>query len=154
MQRFILLAAFLVTLNLALWYVFLPYVPEWMHRDGHNPAIDPVLTDVFVFTLEEEVRKKTGVVADGYVPADYLSAFPGLVETDFEGVAAAAGYYTVVNGRLTHTLGSTEGLVPSEATIVSRRGMETLLYNVATRVGVNLETNGTITDIMRALTQS
>ncbi len=154
MKQFLMLAGVLVLLNLAGWYFLLPYAPAWLMHDTATPALDPVLIDVFVFTLEEEVRKKTGIAADGYVPAEYLAAFPGLVETDFEGVAAAGGYYTIEGGRLTHTLGSPEGLVPTEATVVSRRGMETLLHNVATRVEVNLQTNGTITDIMRALTQS
>lgn len=154
MNRFVVFAAVLIMLNLAGWYFVLPYAPAWLHEHGHRQTIDPVLTDVFTFTLEEEVRKKTGVAADGYVPQDYLAAFPGLVETDFEGVAAVAGYYMMVNGRLTHELGSPEGLVPADATSVSQRGMETLLHNVATRVGVNLQTSGTITDIMRALTQS
>jgi hypothetical protein len=83
----------------------------------------------------------------------FLNVFPGLVETDFEGVEASIGHYTIVQGRLVHELGNPE-LVHSAAGAISRRGMETLLQNVAARLSIDLQSDGTITDIMRALIAS
>jgi hypothetical protein len=113
-------------------------------------SADPVVVDVFVYTLEEEVRKKSGQPAEGYVPSMFLEAFPGLAETDFEGVEASIGYYTIEQGRLVHKFDNTE-LIHSAATAITRRGMETLLHNVASRTNIDLQTDGTITDIMSVL---
>jgi len=109
-----------------------------------------VVIDVFIFTLEEEVRKKHGQPIEGYVPAMFLAAFLGLTETDFEGVEASIGYYTIEQGRLVHKLDETK-LIHSAATAISRKRMETLLYNVATRTNIDLHGDGTITDIMSVL---
>lgn len=112
--------------------------------------IDTDVVDVFRFTLEDEVRKKLGAPIEGYEPHMFLQVFPGLVETDFEGVQASIGSYTITEGRLEHKLDDTQ-LVHSAATAVTREGMETLLSNVAYRTGINLAAEGTITDIMSAL---
>lgn len=116
-------------------------------------SADPVLVDVFMFTLQEEVRKKIGQPVEGYEPSMFLEAFPGLTETDFDGVEASVGFYKIEQGRLTFVLDESQ-LVHSAAEAVTRRGMETLLNNVATRTNINLNTNGTITDIMSVLIRS
>ena len=106
--------------------------------------------DVFQFTLEDEVRKKTGQPIEGFEPVMYLQVFPGLVESDFDGVEASIGKYVMVDGKLEHQLDTTK-LIHSAAASIGRIGMETLLRNVATRIGIDLATDGTITDIMEAL---
>lgn len=113
--------------------------------------LSPDIIDVFRFTLEEEVVKKQGQPIEGFEPQMFLQAFPGLVETDFEGVQASVGYYTIRNGRLVHDTSGAE-LMHSAAGAISRRGMETLLNNVADRSGINLRAGGTITDIVGVIT--
>jgi hypothetical protein len=105
---------------------------------------------VFRFTLEEEVQKKMGMPIEGYEPKMFLQVFPGLVETDFDGVQASIGHYEIQEGRLVHVLDKTK-LVHSAAGAITREGVETLLNNIADRIGVDLTQNGTITDIMSAL---
>jgi hypothetical protein len=114
-------------------------------------TINADVVDVFRFTLEDEVRKKVGTPIEGYEPAMFLQVFPGLVETDFDGVAASIGGYTVIEGRLEHALDETQ-LIHSAAEAISRPGYATLLQNIADRTGVNLQADGTITDIMGSLT--
>jgi len=114
-------------------------------------AVDPDIVDVFQFTLQDEVRKKLGQPIEGYEPQMFLRVFPGLTETDFDGVKASIGRYVIEDGRLQHQMDNT-GLVHSAAGAVTRVGMETLLTNVATRTGIDLQTDGTITDIMSVLT--
>lgn len=109
------------------------------------------VVDVFQFTLEDEVRKKVGQPIDGFVPQMFLQVFPGLVETDFDGVEASVGWYTMLDGKLEHQLDETK-LVHSAAESIGRIGMETLLRNIANRIGIDLSTDGTITDIMNSLT--
>lgn len=113
-------------------------------------AVSPNVVDVFKFTLEEEVQKKIGMPVEGYEPQMFLQVFPGLADTDFEGVDASSGYYTVDNGKIALKLDDS-GLVHSAAGAITRDGIETLLYNVANRIGVDLKGEGTITDIMAAI---
>ncbi len=119
-------------------------------KEHTRVRINTDVVDVFRFTLEDEVRKKRGIPIEGYEPHMFLEVFPGLVETDFEGVQASIGHYTIEEGRLVHKLDDTQ-LVHSAATAVTREGMETLLSNVSKRTGVDLNADGTITDIMSAL---
>ncbi len=152
MLKYILFVMVLLALNVAFWYVggtdrIAPYLTSDPAPSVHT---DPVLTDVFVYTLEEEVQRKIGQPIEGYEPSMFLEVFPGLAETDFEGVEASIGFYTISQGRLVHELGTPE-LVHSAAGAVTRRGMETLLHNVASRLEIDLARDGTITDIMRAL---
>tara|TARA_B100000745_G_scaffold290251_2_gene229031 strand:- start:1291 stop:1761 length:471 start_codon:yes stop_codon:yes gene_type:complete len=106
--------------------------------------------DVFRFTLEEEVQKKIGTPVEGYEPQMFLQVFPGLVETDFDGVEASIGRYAVTEGRLTYMPDDTK-LIHSAATAIRRDGYETLLNNIADRIEINLTSDGTITDVMSAL---
>ncbi len=155
MLKYILFVSILVCLNLAFWYLggatFITSYTE--PKVTAEVTTDPVLIDVFVYTLEEEVRRKIGQPIEGYQPAMFLEVFPGLVETDFEGVEASIGFYTIVQGRLVHELGTPE-LVHSAAGAITPRGMETLLQNVASRLEIDLAHDGTITDIMRALLET
>lgn len=113
--------------------------------------VDADVVDLFRATLEDEVVEKIGQPIEGFEPQMFLQAFPGLVETDFEGVEASIGFYTIRNGRLVHD--TSDGvLIHSAAGAIGRPGMETLLNNVADRSGINIREEGTITDIMGVIT--
>ena len=120
-------------------------------QEDRTVSLRPDVVDVFRYTLEEAVDKKDGRPTDGYEPYMFLAVFPGLVETDFEGVQASIGYYTIEEGRLVHKLDDTQ-LIHSAAKAITRDGIQTLLNNVATRTGIDLSGEGTITDIMSAIT--
>ncbi len=116
-----------------------------------DTSIGTDVVDVFQFTLEDEVRKKIGKPENGFEPYMFLQVFPGLAETDFDGVEASVGRYYIVDGTLQYQTGVTK-LVHNAAKSIERTGMQTLLENVAKRIGIDLTTNGTITDIMRSIT--
>jgi hypothetical protein len=116
----------------------------------------PLTTDVsivFRATLLNEVQEQLGKPPEGYEPHMFLAVFPGLTETDFEGVEASVGYYTIDNGVLKH-IPDPSRLVHSAAKSVSRRGMDTLLMNISKRLKIDLSHDGTLTIIMNALTRS
>jgi len=108
------------------------------------------VVDVFRVTLEQEVQKKNGTPIEGYEPQMYLAVFPGLAETDFADVEASIGWYRIVEGRLRHEADNTQ-LIHSAATAISHAGYKTLLINISKRIGVDLFSDGTITDVMNAL---
>lgn len=108
---------------------------------------------VFKTTLKNEVVAKFGMPIEGYEPFMFLETFPGLTETDFEGVEASIGYYTIEGGRLTHKLDNTK-LIHSAAKAITDRGFDTLLANVSVRLRVDLAEDGTLTEVMEALIES
>lgn len=103
--------------------------------------------------LQREVREKLGTPIEGYEPSMYLAVFPGLSVTDFEGVEALGGFYTIENGELTFKLDDS-GLIHSAASGVSNKGMDTLLINVSKRLKVDLNDGGTLTQVMEALVRT
>jgi hypothetical protein len=105
---------------------------------------------VFKTTLKNEVVRTQGMPIDGFVPQMFLDTFNGLTVTDFEGVEASVGYYTIKAGALTHVMDDSR-MVHSAAGAVTDRGLNTLLANVSVRLGVDLRTSGTLTQIMDAL---
>jgi len=121
-------------------------------NEARPERVAPAVVDVFRFTLEDEVQKKSGTPIEGYEPQMFLQVFPGLVASDFEGVEASSGAYTFVAGTLTHEPDNTQ-LQHSAAGSITRTGYETLLANVAARNDIALQANGTVTDVMRVLVQ-
>lgn len=107
----------------------------------------------FQMTLRNAVKAKFGVPPDGYEPYMFMEMFPGLTESDFEGVQASIGSYTMQDGRLVYETDKTKLIHPA-AKAVTDAGMNTLLANVSVRLGVDLSTNGTLTQIMNALVRS
>jgi hypothetical protein len=104
----------------------------------------------FKTTLKNEVQNTQGIPIEGFEPAMFLKAFPGLADTDFEGVEASIGYYTIEGGKLVHKIDNSK-LIHSAAQAVTDRGLDTLLSNVAVRLNVDLTKEGTLTEIMEAL---
>lgn len=111
----------------------------------------PQLLDVFRFTLEDEVKKRNDVVSEaGYTPELLLQVFPGLVESDFENVTASGGVYTIDSGALEFTRDET-GLVPTTSGGLNRDGYSQLLQNILVRLQINLEQEGTLTEVITAI---
>ena len=135
--------------NIAFWYFMGPqiYIED---RVSTPQKVAPEVVDVFSFTLQEEVDKKLGTPVEGYEPKMFLEVFPGLTATDFEGVEASLGYYTFSDGELELVLDETQ-LIHSAAGAITRTGMNTLLSNVSERTSINLQEDGTITDVVRYL---
>ncbi|MCA9360997.1 hypothetical protein KC845_00415 [Candidatus Kaiserbacteria bacterium] len=136
---------------IALWlasYYNVKIVEETIRDNVH---LETTVVDVFKFTLEEEVRKKTGEPEAGFKPEDYLAVFPGLSSSDFNGVIGNSGTYVLENGKLVFNLKET-GLRPTTYGGIGRTGMKTLLNNIAERSKIDLTANGTLTDVMRVLT--
>lgn len=105
---------------------------------------------VFGETLKDSVQTNQGEPSAGYKPDMFLKEFPGLVSTDFEDVEASIGKYTVVEGQLVHVT-PPGALLHNTPDAISRRGFETLLQNVATRTGIDIKNEGTITQVMAAI---
>lgn len=118
-----------------------------------DKGIPNSVRDVFATTLKDAVNAKQGVPKDGYEPYMFLEVFPGLTESDFEGVQSSIGSYTMQDGRLVHRIDTTKLIHPA-AKAVTDEGMETLLANVSVRLGIDLSRGGTITEVMNALLRS
>lgn len=159
--KYTLMAVGLLTLvglvGLALMVKLFPQssVGAWFTQMSEAPGsedapIPSSASEAFRNALQSEVRRTIGPSLEGYEPSMFLSVFPGLTETDFEGVEASIGHYTVKQGRIVHELDPTR-LVHKGAAFITDGGIDTLLENVSKRLRVDLQSEGTITLIMRAL---
>lgn len=108
---------------------------------------------VFRTTLKNEVLAQYGEQQQGLEPYMFLEVFPGLTESDFDGVEASVGTYHMINGRLEYQVDTTR-LVHPAARAITDRGFDTLLTNVSLRLGVDLRGEGTITPIINALVRT
>lgn len=151
MKNFLMALGVLMVFNVL--FIYLGGLSLFMKTEPvtQGTAVSADVVDVFRFTLEDEVRKKIGAPSEGFEPYMFLEVFPGLVETDFKGVASSVGGYLIVDGRLVHKLDDTK-LVHSAAKAITRSGFQVLLANISNRIDVDLATSGTITDVMSALT--
>lgn len=113
-------------------------------------VVEHNVVQAFATTLKMEVDHKRGVPENGYEPQMFLEVFPGLVQTDFTDVETTLGAYDIVHGQLVHNI---PPATPrhSAAKAITTRGMETLLENVSARTAINLAKDGTITELMAAI---
>ena len=126
--------------------------PEAHNKSTHTNTVDATTEQLFTTTLREEVDRQLGQPIEGYTPDMFIAVFPGLVVTDFEDVEASIGKYVVVEGTLVHVMPPGRP-VHSAAAAVSSRGLVTLLKNVAARAHIDLSHSGTITDVMRVISE-
>lgn len=152
MKQFLIVVVMLVAFNALLVFSgALDRLAATQETVAEPTYVPDTVVDVFRFTLEDEVRKKQGQPIEGFEPAMFMAVFPGLVPTDFSGVEASLGHYEVRNGQLELQLVET-GLIHSAAGAISRAGYRTLLDNVSARTSIDLQKDGTITEVMSALT--
>lgn len=152
MRNFLIIVTGVLILNAVLLYSGgFDFIRQQFEPTLITPRVEPDVLDTFKDTLQAEVLAKQGEPIEGFVPEMFMAVFPGLVQSDFDGVEASIGKYVLRNGKLEHELGEAR-LVHSAATAITRKGMETLYRNVATRLGIDIYNGGTLTDVMRALT--
>jgi len=92
----------------------------------------------------------------GFIPIEgfnaglLMSAFPGLVAGDFEGVETFEGMYMVENGEAVFT--RTKGQpISSAANTISKAGYKTLLQNISLRLSHPIATKGDIDVLINRL---
>ena len=151
-----------LTINLLVLIVFVVYL-WWVgtielrfnHAEEVEEVVDSAYTNqayIFGETIKVQIIQEQGAPKEGYTPPMVLAAFPGFAITDFENVETSVGSYMIENGKLEHV--TTPGaLLHSAADAISRPGFETLLRNVSDRLQIDLNRDGTITQVMEAVTK-
>lgn len=153
MRNFLIIVVGILILNAAILFSGgFEYIKKQFEPAPSVPQVQPDVTDTFRKTLELKVQQEIGQPIEGYEPAMFLQVFPGLVESDFNGVEASIGKYVLVDGKLTHQLDKTQ-LIHSAAGAITRKGMETLYKNIAARTGIDIYSGGTLTQIMDVITK-
>lgn len=151
MRNFLIIIGGILLLNVFFLYSGgFEYIERQFTPVEPAPGLRPEVVDTFKNTLEARVREEVGTPIEGYEPSMFLQVFPGLAESDFNGVEASIGKYVLNNGQLQYQPDGTK-LVHSAAGAITRRGMETLYRNVADRAGIDLSGGGTLTDVMRVI---
>ncbi len=106
-----------------------------------EPGDRPTLSDAQVAELDvaikSELKAKTGEEFMSLEPQLLLNNFPNLMLSDFDGIEAVVGTYTVVDGELTYT---NLGVQDEAADDISTAGLKTLLTNYLRRIKLPFET--------------
>ena len=94
--------------------------------------------------------RRVGQPIEGFNAFMLLQAFPGLLEEDFEGVESFEGVYEFTESELLYIRTKDQPVTSAEDT-VSEAGYGTLLRNVAHRLGVIVESEEHVEDIVDML---
>jgi hypothetical protein len=92
-----------------------------------------------------------GVPIEGFEPAMFTAAYPGIVAPDFECVEASQGVYRVAGGEIVFTATVEQHLQTSAGATITPRGMGILLENIGRRLGLPLTTEAEVREILRVL---
>ena len=130
--------------------------PEDTPSSGVSSSVsdryDTQFVEYFSRKLQTEVVKKNGQPIEGFTPDMFLSVFPGLRASDFDGVEAFQGVYQLGDsGTLSFVRRSTGGPIHSAEAAISPNGMEMLLSNVASRNQIVVVNTGTIDTLIQTL---
>lgn len=151
MRNFLFIAVGIVIFNAILLYSGgFEYIKNTFAPEPETPKNKTDVNEVFRATLEAEVREKIGTPIEGYEPQMFLQVYPGLTATDFNNVQASIGKYVIQEGKLTHQM-DPKKLVHSAAGAITKEGMKTLLQNITKRTGIDLNSGGTLTEVMNAI---
>lgn len=101
--------------------------------------IDSVFLEGVEFTekLQAFVLKNIGQPIEGFSATVYLTAFPGLLNVDFNNVETLGGIYAYSNGKLNFVRKESNRISTADEMLVEK-GHETLLSNIRNRLGNNL----------------
>lgn len=106
----------------------------------------------FVVKVRNETIAEVGQPIEGFEPSMFMQAFPGLTESDFDGVAAFIGGYEFENGQLIYDLKGEQEL-HSAARAISDEGMATLLANVRARLNIEVEDEADVDRLIAAINE-
>ena len=93
---------------------------------------------------------EVGQPIEGFDAFLLKSAFPGLVDEDFDGVETLGGHYELKSGFLEHKHDRGQPITSAEQT-VSPKGYGTLLRNLSVRLGVVVESRESVQAIIERI---
>lgn len=105
------------------------------------------LTPYFAERLTTLGVEDIGQPIEGFDANLLIRAFPGLVASDFDGVASLEGIYEYTNGELAFRRTTSQPISSAERTLAPS-GYDTLLTNVSQRLGVVAQTRSDVDEII------
>lgn len=148
MKRRNVIAIFLILLFLIVLFIFKPNRSK--QEFSLSFLITEELVDYFMEEIEVSLPEEVTLPPEGFTPAILTNYYPSLLLEDFNGVTAVQGVYNYRNGTLEFTLGK-DGVPHSAADSLSGEGMKTLLYNLAKRNEIILDTKSEIDDLIEKI---
>jgi hypothetical protein len=117
-----------------------------------DPPNDIPEGTVEAFTIEtrNKVIAELGQPIEGFEPFMFLRVYPGLLESDFDGVDALIGAYRFENDEIVYDLQG-EQEVHSAARAIPDEGMVTLLSNIAERLNIDLTEDRAVEEVIRGI---
>ena len=122
-------------------------------QPGETPEQNPSpqeIADYFSERLQSPVIERIGQPIHGFEPFMFMESFPGLAAEDFEGVEANDGTYEAILGEVVYSP-TKSNVITSAAFAITNRGMETLMNNIAGRLGIQLVDKNSVDNLISML---
>lgn len=113
----------------------------------YNDGVATEESSEFTEKLQTFVIENIGQPIEGFSAPIYLQAFPGLMKADFDEVETAEGKYVYSDGGLTFTHTQTK-YISSVGEMILNNGHKTLLSNLHTRLGNNINVEEIVSNII------
>lgn len=113
-------------------------------------ACEPKLSSYFNDQIISKGVEKIGQPIEGFDAFLLKRAFPGLKDEDFDNAEALLGIYKIVDDELMFQQNPT-GPIHSAAQMVSKKGMETLMDNAATRLNIEIINQLSVDKLLNSL---
>ncbi|MCR4330682.1 MAG: hypothetical protein NUV49_02265 [Patescibacteria group bacterium] len=142
-KRLIIILVVIIAV-LALGFLFVERsTPEEDHQESEYALL-------FGNQLQTLGVLEVGQPIEGFDAFMLKSAFPGLVPEDFNGVETIEGHYELINGLLEYKRDKGQPITSAEQT-VSMEGYDTLLRNLSLRLGVVIESEESVQEIIKRI---
>lgn len=113
-------------------------------------ASEGLIYKKFKIELWEEGIARVGQPIEGFDYSMLITAFPGLTQADFDGVASFEGVYTFDGNNLHYERTKGQPITSAEKT-VSDDGYKTLLTNLSKRMGFNVIDESSADEIIKRI---
>lgn len=119
------------------------------------PAPEDQNLDFFINQIQEKGVENLGAhPIEGFNPELYKRAFPGLIDSDFEGTDAIGGIWEFENNELKFSKSSPQGLITSADGTLTNKGLEALLKNLEIRLNTSPDSKENINKIINMIETS
>ncbi|XKT75078.1 MAG: hypothetical protein ACJKSS_02840 [Patescibacteria group bacterium UBA2103] len=131
------------------YYVLTNTEREELPGTNQEEEIVSELALYFGMEMTQPVSPDGPIPIEGYDAGLLMGRYSGLVESDFEGVKALQGTYTIVEGELVFTLEAEAE--HSAARTIAPAGYEILLENLEDRLGLTIASEEDVDALIRLL---
>lgn len=126
------------------------FILEKNKKPKTDDSVENHLVEYFIEEIQEKVIDRIGQPIEGFNAYIVNQAFPGIIAEDFIEVETNEGIYTFEKGELVFKR-TQEEIITSAEEAINKKGMETLLKNLATRFKIDIYDKNSVDQIINKI---